>query len=107
MTSRRTFLKASASIALIPLVNLDVKSAYAAEKVPLSDPAAQGLKYTEDATTAARTDKMGFAAADQFCDNCQFYADDAEAGWGGCALFQNRLVADKGWCLGWVPRPGG
>lgn len=106
MPSRRRFLRATATVALIPLVNLDVDTARAAEKVPLDDPAASALKFTRDATTAARVDKMGVAAADQFCDNCQFYtADAAEEGWGGCALFQNRLVPARGWCNGWVPNP--
>lgn len=104
MTSRRTFLKASASLALVPLVNLNVK---AAEKVPLDDVAAKALKYVEDASQAARADKMGYAAAEQFCHNCQFYAKASEAnGWAGCALFQNRLVPGEGWCAGWVPTQG-
>jgi hypothetical protein len=61
------------------------------------------LKYTEDASNASRMDKMGVAAADQYCDNCQFYTRTDDA-WGGCSLFQNRLVASKGWCMGWVPK---
>jgi len=103
MASRRSFLKATASVALIPLVSLDSIQVHAAEKVPLDDAAAVALKYVEDATTAERMDKMGVAGADQFCDNCQYYAVDAGmAGFGGCALFQNRLVPAKGWCMGWT-----
>lgn len=103
MTTRRTFLKGVAASALIPLVNLS-HSAHAASKVPLDDPTAKALKYVEDATQATRTDKMGVAGADQVCTNCRFYVADAnEAGWGACALFQNRLVAGPGWCAGWVP----
>ncbi|MEX2327855.1 MAG: high-potential iron-sulfur protein, partial [Pseudomonadales bacterium] len=100
MPSRRNFIKASASLALIPLVSLDVR---AAEKVPASDATAKALKYVQDAANASRMDKMGVAGADQYCDNCQFYTvtDDS---WGGCSLFQNRLVAAKGWCMGWVPK---
>lgn len=105
MTSRRNFLKVSASVALIPLVNLGSSPVRAAEKVPLDDPAAKGLNYVEDATEADRADKMGTAGSDQFCDNCQFYAADTDDdGWSGCALFQNRLVPAKGWCSGWVPK---
>ncbi len=107
MTTRRNFLKATASVALIPLVNIDLHSAAAADKVPLDDPAAKNLKYVEDATTAERPDKMGVAGADQICDNCQFYAADADGdGWSGCALFQNRLVPAEGWCMAWVPKAG-
>lgn len=107
MTSRRTFLKAAGSVALIPLVNLDVRSAKAQEKVPLDDPAASSLQYVEDGTTADRPDKMGTPGSEQICDNCQFYAADSDGdGWSGCALFQNRLVPAEGWCMGWVPKQG-
>lgn len=105
MTTRRNFLKASGAVALIPLVNLDIKTAAAAEKVPLDDPQASNLQFVYDATEATRPDKSGVAGADQFCDNCQFYATAGESdGWAGCALFQNRLVPAKGWCLAWVPK---
>ncbi|MBL6690006.1 MAG: high-potential iron-sulfur protein [Pseudomonadales bacterium] len=100
MPSRRDVLRMAGGIALIPLVNLKVQ---AADKVPLDDPAAVALKYVEDATQATRMDKMGVAGADQLCSNCRFYTESAEAGWGGCTLFQNRLVAGPGWCAGWVP----
>lgn len=103
MTTRRTFLKGAAAVALIPVVNLP-GLAQAATKVPLDDATAKALKYVEDATQATRTDKMGVAGSDQLCSNCRFYVADAgEAGWGACALFQNRLVAGPGWCAGWVP----
>ena len=104
MTTRRQFLKATSALALIPLANVTSFSAQAAEKVPLDDPAAKALKYVEDAAEADRADKMGTAGAEQFCDNCRFYTVSADQeGWGGCMLFQNRLVAAKGWCAGWVP----
>ncbi len=96
---RRELLKSAAALSLIPLVNVPVR---AAEKMPLDDPAAVALKYVEDATTADRADKMNVAGSDQFCDNCRFYVNPAD-GWGGCMLFQNRLVPAKGWCAGWVP----
>lgn len=104
MQSRRTFLKVAAGVALIPLVNIDIRSALAADKVSPTDSTAIALKYVEDATKSTnRADKMGVKAADQFCDNCQYYTADAgSAGWGGCALFQNKLVAAKGWCMGWT-----
>lgn len=102
MTTRRTFLKGMAATALIPVLNLN--QAHAAAKVPTSDPTAIALKYVEDATQANRVDKMGVTGSDQLCSNCRFYVADAnEAGWGACALFQNRLVAGPGWCSGWVP----
>ncbi|MFT7218479.1 MAG: hypothetical protein ACI8Z1_000088 [Candidatus Azotimanducaceae bacterium] len=99
--TRRNVLKFAAGAALIPLLP---GSVYAADKVPTSDPTALALRYVEDTAEAVgKTDKMGVAAADQRCDNCRFYVASAEAGWGPCALFQNRLVAGPGWCAGWVP----
>ena len=104
MQSRRTFLKVAAGVALIPLVNIDMPAALATEKVSPTDSTAIALKYVEDATKSTnRVDKMGVKAADQFCDNCQYFtADASDKGWGGCALFQNKLVAAKGWCMGWT-----
>jgi len=107
MVSRRRFVKLSAVAAAIPLfsqVNLvSSASAAAMAKVPTDDPAAVALKYVEVATTATRTDKMGVAGSEQICGNCRFYKDSETPEWGGCALFQNRLVAKEGWCVGWVP----
>ena len=99
MTTRRKFLAATGSLALIPLIS---KSVIAADKVPLDDPAAKALKYVEDASLASRADKMGVAGADQLCSNCRFYTAPNDE-WGPCLLFQNRLVAGNGWCTGWVP----
>ena len=91
-------------LALIPVVNLIPTTAMAATNVELTNPSAVALKYVENADDAQRADKMGIAGADQFCDNCRFYAVDAgDSARGGCVLFQNQLVAGKGWCAGWVP----
>jgi len=105
MTTRRSFLKQSSALALIPLMPVASFEIAAANKVLLDDPAAKALRYVEDATLAKRADKMGVAAADQVCSNCRFYiTDDATAAWAPCQLFQNRLVAGPGWCAGWVPK---
>ena len=100
MKTRREFLAATGGLALIPLISSTV---IAAEKMPLDDPAAKALKYVEDASQASgKVDKMGVAGADQLCSNCRFYTAPNDE-WGPCLLFQNRLVAGKGWCTGWVP----
>ena len=74
MTIRTKFLKATARVALIPLVTLPVHRSMAAEKVPIDGPTAKALKYVEDANNPR---------------------------WGGCALSQNRLVAGPYWCADW------
>ena len=105
MASRRSFLKASAALTLVPLLNLETRSAQAADKVPLNDPTAVALKYVEDATTSARVDKMGVVADQQTCASCNFYTIASEAdGYAPCTIFANRLVAGAGWCSGWTPK---
>ena len=100
-------MKFGAMVASLPLLGFG-KTALAGgtlanAKVPLDDPSAVALKYVEVANTATRTEKMGVPGASQICANCRFYAVGEEGAWGGCALFQNRLVAKEGWCVGWVP----
>lgn len=100
MPTRRELLKVAGGLALVPMINMPVS---AADKLPLDDPAAIALKYVEDAADATdKIDKMGVSGADQLCSNCRFYTA-GEEGWGGCTLFQNRLVTEKGWCAGWIP----
>lgn len=57
MTTRRSFLKQSSALALIPLMPVASFEIAAANKVPLDDPAAKALRYVEDATLAKRADK--------------------------------------------------
>ncbi len=107
MVTRRQFIKLSSIAATLPLLSqvklISPASAAAIEKVPVNDPSAVALKYVEVASKASRTDKMGVAGSDQICGNCLFYKDSDTPAMGGCALFQNRLVAKAGWCMGWVP----
>jgi hypothetical protein len=70
------------------------------------DPQAKALSYTDDATTANRTDKGGVAASDQFCHNCQFV--QATTGeWRPCQIFPGKAVNENGWCLTWTPKADG
>ena len=104
MTTRRNFIKTTAALGLIPLLPVSMLS-QGAEQVTVDDPAAKALRYAEDAAQAVRSDKMGVAAADQLCSNCQFYTvASSDAALGPCMLFQNRLVVGAGWCAGWVPK---
>lgn len=106
--SRRKALKFGAmGIALAPLAGLVSFGTAAASDLPHvseDDPAAVGLKYKHDATQAARVDKSGVAAADQFCKNCQFHQGTGD--WIGCAIFPGKAVNANGWCSAWVPKAG-
>ncbi|MDE0990611.1 MAG: high-potential iron-sulfur protein [Pseudomonadales bacterium] len=107
MVSRRQIIKLSSIFAALPLVSLvkliSPASAAVMVKVPTDDPAAIALKYVEVASAAVRTDKMGVPGSEQTCGNCRFYKDSETPEWGGCTLFQNRLVVKAGWCMGWIP----
>ena len=104
--SRRKLLRgAVASAALIPLVHVDTRRAFAdhhENMVTTDDPTAQALQYVEDATTANRMDKAGVAAADQMCSTCALYTGEGETA--PCTLFQGRYVKGTGWCTAWVPK---
>lgn len=106
VVSRRRFIELGAMAATLPFVipgSLFATASAAVGKVPEDDPAAAALKYVEVASTAVRADKMGVEGSEQICGNCLYYRDSETPEWGGCALFQNRLVAKQGWCLGWLP----
>ena len=106
LVSRRRFIELGVMAATLPFLSpgrLIATATAAVGKVSEGDPAAAALKYVEVASTAVRTDKMGVAGSSQICANCLFYKDSETPEWGGCALFKNRLVAEQGWCMGWVP----
>jgi hypothetical protein len=117
-SSRRGFLKGSAL--LLGLASLfgqtiawakDViyeKSELATEK---KNPSVTALKYVADASTSKdRTvDKMGVAAKDQTCVNCNFYKEPgvlkgSKDAVGKCLMFQNQIVHGKGWCNVWTKK---
>lgn len=99
---RRTFLIGAAGAASALAAS---RLAFAQRGTPLSesDPQAQALGYKADATKA---DKLKFPkyTAGQMCSNCQLYQGKPTDATGPCPIFQNRLVAAKGWCSAWVKK---
>jgi hypothetical protein len=79
----------------------------AQDKVTEDEALAQAMGYVLDAVT---TDikkfpkRAGDAGASQFCDNCALFSGEADAEFAPCSIFQNRLVAGKGWCNAWVAK---
>jgi hypothetical protein len=95
-TSRRKFLaRALALAAAAPLLGAGAR-AFAAPlpKLPVANPQAKALHYTEDAAKSADpAHKPG-----SVCANCQFFTPAT----GACALFAGFQVAPKGWCTAWA-----
>jgi hypothetical protein len=109
--SRRQVLKGAVSgmavvsaSTMLPLLNANAAHHQMA-KLDENDPAAKALGYKHDVAqvdVSAYPKRAGEAGATQFCDNCNLYTGDVEAGWGGCRIFPNKLVKAKGWCNAWV-----
>jgi len=102
--ARRTFLRNTlAASAVIPLAGIPIILKASSEKVAESDPTAVALGYLHDAT-ATDTNKYPTRATPegkkQFCHNCKLYQAGAD-GWGGCSIFQGKLVNGEGWCAVW------
>lgn len=105
---RREFLKisikAGGSALALTAISLPV---LAQDVVSESEPLAQAMGYVADASkvdTSKFPKRAGEAGAQQFCHNCALYAGDADAEFAPCSIFQNRLVAGKGWCNAWVAK---
>ena len=98
---RRSFVKAAAcSLAAIPIVT----SAEAEKpKLPEDDPQAAALGYKEDST---QVDKAKYPNHEptQLCDGCALYTTSSDE-WGDCSIFPGKLVAAKGWCAAFAPKP--
>ena len=69
------------------------------------DPLARSLGYRHDARqvdTTAFPKRSGRQGESQYCFNCSLYRGDVGEQFGPCSIFQNKLVAGKGWCNAWV-----
>ena len=73
-------------------------------KLSLDDPTAQALGYKHDAANID-AQKYPQRGPDQICANCTLYRGTNGKEWGGCQLFQGKLVNANGWCSGYVPKP--
>ena len=95
--TRRRFVSVfAAGAVVIPLSGLlALSQAQAADMPQLSpdDPAAKSLMYTHQS-----------ADANKLCSGCQFYTGAADAGWGACAIFPDKLVNAGGVCNSWFMR---
>ncbi len=105
---RRGFLKMSlkAGGGMLALSAVPIQL-MADDNVTEDEPLAQAMGYKLDAAsvdTAKFPKRAGDAGATQFCNNCALYAGEVDAEYAPCSIFQNRLVAGKGWCNAWVAK---
>jgi hypothetical protein len=99
--SRRKFMqKLLLGAALAPVAAARFTVSHAADLPLLSpqDPAAQKVKYTEDAT------KEKSAVKDNKCGNCALYEGAYASAQGPCQLFPGKHVKAAGWCSAWAPQ---
>ena len=99
---RRKFIQLSAAAAAGCFM-ADSRKAVAQDlpRLEESDPMAQAMKYTHDASTVpaeARTkpDEV------QTCENCALIQGNDGDEWRPCQIFPGKAVAAAGWCSVWA-----
>jgi hypothetical protein len=98
-SSRRRFLvQAAVAATALPLLAkmADQPANAALPKLPLDNPQAKALGYTDDGDDS----KNPAHKAGSSCSNCQFFT----ASTGACALFAGFSVSPKGWCSAWAKK---
>jgi len=68
-----------------------------------TDPQAQALGYQADGTKTEMKKHPNYAA-NQRCGTCVLFQGKAGDSSGSCAVFNNNLVASKGWCGAWTQK---
>lgn len=106
--ARRAFLKRAAIAAVVlPVGARTLFQTARAQDLPHldpSDPTAQALGYTHDASTVD-TSKYPQFAQGHVCSNCNFIQGEDGAQWRPCQLFPGKAVNADGWCISWVAKP--
>ncbi len=100
LTRRKFLAYAAMAAAALPVTLTMSPDALAAglTKLPLDNPQAKALGYTEDASKS----KHPSYKAGSMCANCQFFT----AATGACAIFPGFSVSPKGWCSAWAKKAG-
>jgi hypothetical protein len=102
--ARRQFMQLSA-VAAAGLVVAPGREASAQDMphIEESDPVAQSLKYTHDASSVDPASRAN-PAADQHCANCALIQGNEGDEWRPCQIFPGKLVKNTGWCSVWAPK---
>lgn len=101
--ARRQFMQLSA-VAAAGLVVSPGREAQAQDlpQIEESDPVAQSLKYTHDASSVDPATRAN-PAADQTCANCALIQGADGETWRPCQIFPGKSVNAAGWCSVWAP----
>ena len=105
-TSRRRFFAATGTALGAAAIVSALPRIARAEDLPhlaLTDPTAQALSYTEDASKVDKAKAPTYIAGSA-CANCNFFQGAAAAAWGPCSLFPGKAVNAKGWCAGYAKK---
>ena len=99
--SRRRFLIGATLVTVALPLSMRLMGqavAGALPRLPIDNPQAKALGYTEDATTSKHPNyKPG-----SLCSGCQFFT----AATGACSVFPGFSVSPKGWCSVWTKKAG-
>ena len=101
---RRFFVGAGAALGAAALASVLPRSARADDLPHLAttDPTAQALNYTEDASKVDKAKAAAYVAGSS-CANCNFF-QGGSAAYGPCQLFPGKAVNAKGWCSGYAKK---
>lgn len=103
---RRRVIKAGAACLAVSFVG--IAPLRAEDQLDEADPTAMALGYKHDAS-AVDVEKFPRRAGDEgaamFCDTCALYTGAENEEWGPCAIFPGKVVAAKGWCNSFAPKP--
>lgn len=103
--ARRQFMKLSAVAAAGCFVRPGAEaSAQDMPKLTVDDPVAKSMKYTHDAGSVDPASRAN-PAPEQDCANCALVQGADGEEWRPCQIFPGKLVAAKGWCSVWAPKP--
>ncbi|GIK34441.1 MAG: high-potential iron-sulfur protein [Gammaproteobacteria bacterium] len=106
MISRRGFIGATAVAIPVTAIFASRTAAAQAKAMPHldpNDPVAKALMYTHDASKIDKAKVPNFKAGSD-CANC-VQVQAASGAWRPCTAFPGKLVAEKGWCSAWAPKP--
>jgi hypothetical protein len=103
--ARRRFLGQAIAVAVVAVAADAVAGQAAAPaaalpKLPLTNPQAKALAYTENAATV----KNPLFKAGSDCANCNFYKGAKGQAYGPCQMFPQNSVSAKGWCSAWAKK---